>query len=124
MSLRSLALRLNPVTRETPASVSWPDANVVFAVFTIAQFLDGALTYWGVSTLGIHVEGNDLLAATMYAIGPAPALISAKLLACLCGYILYRTASHRPLAVMAGLYLGVAVAPWLMIATGLMADVY
>ena len=124
MSIRSLAFSLNPVIRETPATVSWRDATIVFAIFMVAQFLDGLLTYWGVSTLGIHVEGNDLLAATMHAIGPAPALISAKLLACGCGYILYRTASHRPLAVMAGLYIGVAITPWLLVITGLLAEVY
>ena len=52
-------------------------------------------------------------------IGPFPALVSAKLLACVCGYVLYQTASHRPLAVMAGLYIGVAITPWLLVLGGL-----
>jgi hypothetical protein len=103
-----------------PAAVSWSEATLVFAIFMAAQVADGLLTYWGVTTLGIHVEGNDLLATTMYAIGPGRALISAKLLACVCGYILYRTASHRPLAIMAGLYIGVAVTPWLLVFGGVM----
>ena len=63
---------------------------------------------------------NDLLATSMYAIGPGRALVSAKLLACVCGYILYRTASYRPLAIMAGLYIGVAVTPWLLVFSGVM----
>jgi hypothetical protein len=33
--------------------------------------------------------------------------------------VLYQTASHRPLAVMAGLYIGVAIAPWLFVLGGL-----
>jgi hypothetical protein len=97
---------------------------VVFAIFTVAQVLDGLLTYWGVTTLGIHVEGNNLLAASMHAIGPARALVSAKLLACVCGYILYRTASHRPLAIMAGLYIGVAITPWLLVLSGIFLEIY
>ena len=116
-TLRSLAFR-DLSSDDTRAAVSWREATIVLAIFTAAQLADGLLTYWGVTTLGIHVEGNDLLATTMYAIGPAPALVSAKLLACVCGYILYRTASHRPLAIMAGLYIGVAVTPWLMVFGG------
>lgn len=91
----------------------------MLVIFIAAQIADGLLTYWGVTTLGIHVEGNGLLAAGMHAIGPFPALLSAKLVACVCGYVLYRTASHRPLAVMAGLYIGVAIAPWLLVLGGL-----
>ena len=108
------------VTGNARTAVSWGEATVVFAIFMAAQVADGLLTYWGVTTLGIHVEGNDLLATTMYAIGPGRALVSAKLLACVCGYILYRTASHRPLAIMAGLYIGVAVTPWLLVFGGVM----
>jgi hypothetical protein len=108
------------VMGDSRTAVSWSEATVVFVIFTAAQLADGLLTYWGVTTLGIHVEGNDLLATTMYAIGPGRALVSAKLLACVCGYILYRTASHRPLAVMAGLYIGVAVTPWLLVFGGVM----
>jgi hypothetical protein len=99
--------------------VSWREATIVLVIFIAAQIADGLLTYWGVTTLGIHVEGNGLLAAGMHAIGPFPALLSAKLVACVCGYVLYRTASHRPLAVMAGLYIGVAIAPWLLVLGGL-----
>src|SRR5687767_3687211 len=97
-----------------PDPPSW-QATSVFVVFLTAQVLDGLLTYWGISLLGIGVEANVLLATAIEAVGASQALLSAKLLACVCGYVLYRTAFHRPLAIVAGLYLGVAVVPWLMI---------
>ena len=115
-SLRALASKRSSRSSEP---VSWREATIVLIIFTIAQVADGLLTYWGVTTLGIHVEGNGLLAAGMHAIGPFRALVSAKLLACVCGYVLYQTASHRPLAVMAGLYIGVAIAPWLLVLGGI-----
>ena len=121
-TIRSIAFKPLMKVPDNSATVSWREATVVLAIFLAAQIADGVLTYWGVTTLGIHVEGNDLLAATMYAIGPGRALVSAKLLACVCGYVLYRTASHRPLAVMAGLYIGVAIAPWLLVLSGFLYD--
>ena len=118
-TVRSLAQKhIFPGQDQTTATM-WREATIVLAIFIAAQVADGVLTYWGVTTLGIHVEGNGLLAAGMHAIGPFPALVSAKLMACVCGYILYRTASHRPLAVMAGLYIGVAVTPWLFVLSGI-----
>jgi hypothetical protein len=104
----SNAIALQP----EPAS----QATSVFVVFLVAQVLDGLLTYWGVSLLGVGVEANALIATAIEAIGAERALLSAKLLACVCGYILYRTSYHRPLAIAAGLYLGVAVIPWLLVA--------
>jgi uncharacterized membrane protein len=104
-------------TVQTP---SWSEATIVFAVFLTAQVLDGLLTYIGVSVLGVEVEANVLLATSMQAIGTPSTLIAAKLIACGCGYILYRTAWHRPLAITAGLYVGVAVVPWL----GIMASLF
>lgn len=91
-------------------------ATFVLAVFLTAQVLDGVLTYWGVNLLGVGVEANVLIARAIETIGASWALVGAKLLACVGGYILYRTAFHRPLAIVAGLYVGVAVVPWLMIA--------
>ena len=91
------------------------EATSVFAMFLTIQVLDGLFTYWGVSTLGVGVEANALLVTSMGAMGAPRALLSAKLLACLCGYILYRTECHRPLAITTGLYLGMAIVPWLLI---------
>ena len=118
-TLRALASKRSSRARARAASVSWREATIVLIIFTLAQVADGLLTYWGVTTLGIHVEGNGLLAAGMHAIGPFGALVSAKLLACVCGYVLYQTASHKPLAIMAGLYIGVAITPWLLVLGGL-----
>lgn len=117
-TLRALAVKRSSRAGNVP-TVAWREATIVFVIFTAAQLADGLLTYWGVTTLGIHVEGNGLLAATMHAIGPFPALVAAKLLACGCGYVLYQTASHKPLAIMAGLYIGVAIGPWLLVLGGL-----
>lgn len=84
----------------------------MFAVFVIAQVLDGALTYVGITLLGREVEANILLTSWMDVVGMPATLVGAKTLACACGYLLYRTAWHRPLAITAGLYIGVAVIPW------------
>jgi len=100
-----------PSRVEPPA----PEAILVFVVFLAAQVLDGLLTYVGVTLLGVGVEANGLLATSMQAIGAPRALLSAKLLAAVCGYILFRTACHRPLAITTGLYVGVAIVPWLLI---------
>jgi hypothetical protein len=88
-------------------------APAVLAIFLVTQLLDGWLTYWGVSKYGIELEMNALLANTMHQVGPVAALLLAKALACGCGMLLYAHAYWRPLAVMAGLCLGVAVVPWL-----------
>ncbi|MEQ1757931.1 MAG: DUF5658 family protein [Vicinamibacterales bacterium] len=90
-------------------------APIVFGIFLIAQVLDALLTYGGVSSLGIDVEMNLLLAHGMRIAGPGVTLTIAKMVACLCGFFLYTTARHRTLAVAAGLSIGVAVVPWLVV---------
>ena len=90
-------------------------AKIVFAIFLATQLLDGVLTYLGVSRLGTEVEMNAWLVTLMHAFGEIPALVSAKALACVCGAILYATAYHRPLAIATGLYIGVAIVPWMFI---------
>lgn len=101
--------------------VAWREATIVFAIFLVAQVLDGVLTFVGVSLLGVEVEANILLAAWMELIGAPAALVGAKALACGCGAILYCTAWHRPLAVTAGLLLGVAVIPWCIVLAEVLA---
>jgi hypothetical protein len=98
---------------------AWSEATIVFVIFLLVQIVDGLLTYVGVRLFGNGVEANLILSTWMDLIGAPGALIGAKLLACGCGYILYRTAWHRPLAITAGLCLGVAVIPWV----GVMAEV-
>jgi hypothetical protein len=88
--------------------------SIVLAVFVTAQVLDGLLTGWGVLRFGTNVELNPLLTTAIHTFGLAPALVGAKAVATTCGVILYATACHRPLAITAGLYVGVAVVPWLL----------
>jgi hypothetical protein len=99
-------------------------ATTVFAIFLVAQVLDGLLTLWGVLRLGVQVEANVLIATAIGAIGAHRAVLAAKLLACVCGYILYRTASHTSLAISAGICVGIAVVPWLIIVAETLARGY
>ena len=89
--------------------------NVALLVFLLAQALDGVLTYIGVSTYGLHVEGNPLIGWLMVAMGQGPALAAAKLTAGFFGVVLHLTAVHRAVALLAGFYLIVAVVPWLVV---------
>jgi hypothetical protein len=92
---------------------------LVLAIFFVTQVLDGVLTYWGVTRFGIDIEMNSLLAATMHEVGPGLALFTAKAVACACGVLLYVNAYLRPLAAVAGLCLGLAVVPWIVVAAWL-----
>ena len=91
-------------------------APFILGVFILTQVLDGVLTYWGVNKFGIAVESNTWLASLMEAMGPGPALLTAKALAVGCGVILFSTTSFRVLAVATGWCLGFAVVPWLALA--------
>ena len=94
-------------------------APIVLCLFFLIQLLDGALTYWGVTRFGIHLEMNALLSGWMHEIGPGATLLAAKCLACVCGWILYYAKYHRSLAAVAGLCLGVAVIPWTYLAVSI-----
>lgn len=89
---------------------------IILVIFLLTQVLDGSLTYWGVSRFGLDVELNFWLAQFMEAVGPAPALVMAKALACVCGFILFSTASLRVLAVATGWCIGFALVPWVVLA--------
>lgn len=91
-------------------------APLVLAIFIVSQMLDGALTYWGVTRFGVELEMNALLVATIHEFGPGAALLAAKGLACVCGLVLYVNLYFRPLAAVAGLCLGLAVVPWIVVA--------
>jgi hypothetical protein len=91
-------------------------ARLVLAIFLATQFLDGALTFWGVTRFGVQIELNSWLATLIMSIGPAPALLAAKGLACICGFILFVTTWFRMLAIATGWCLGFAVVPWVVLA--------
>jgi hypothetical protein len=89
--------------------------DVALIVFLLAQASDGVLTYIGVSTYGVHVEGNPLIAWLMASIGEGPALATAKLAAGFFGIALHLSAVHRAVALLAAFYVAVAVVPWVAI---------
>lgn len=87
--------------------------RVTLALFLACQASDGLLTYIGVSRLGHAVEGNPILATWMQVAGAGPTLLTAKLIACGCGCILYFYGTFRVLAALTAVYLVGAIAPWL-----------
>ena len=89
--------------------------NTVIILFFVAQALDGALTYVGVSVFGPDIEGNPLLQWLMGAAGPGPALAFAKLSAAGFGIVLHLASVHRAVALLTILYLSAAVVPWVAV---------
>ena len=89
--------------------------RALLVIFLLLQAADGLLTYAAVERFGPTIEGNPLLATWMTLTGPEPALIGAKMLACLCGGLLYAAGVHHVLAGLSALYLFAAVVPWLRI---------
>ncbi len=89
--------------------------NAVIVLFFVAQALDGALTYLGVSLLGRDVEGNPLLHWLMGAAGHGPGLAIAKLSAAGFGIILHLASVHRAVALLTLLYVTAAVVPWMAV---------
>ena len=87
--------------------------DVALIVFLLVQALDGALTYVGVVTFGLAAEGNPLIAWLMNALGHGAGVAAAKLVAGLFGVLLHVSGVHKAVAVLAGFYIVVAVAPWL-----------
>lgn len=86
--------------------------DAVIVLFLLAQAADGVMTYVGVTTLGVHLEANPLLASLMAAFGQGTALTGAKLVASGLGISLHLLGTHRILAVLTGIYFLAAVLPW------------
>jgi hypothetical protein len=86
--------------------------QLALAVFLVAQFADGLFTYLGVTAFGIGVEANPLVGSLMTHLGHGPGLVSAKMLAAVLGVCLYLRDIHGAVAMLAGFYLTVAIAPW------------
>jgi uncharacterized membrane protein len=87
--------------------------DAVIVLFLLAQAADGVMTYVGVSTLGVHLEANPLLALLMNLFGQGAAVATAKLVAAGLGISLHLLGVHRVLAVLTGVYLLAAVFPWI-----------
>lgn len=85
--------------------------------FLVMQVLDGLLTYRGIQHfgIGVHIEGNPLLALAMSALGVRLALVLAKLVASGLGILLHTHRYHRVLAVLTAAYAVMAIAPWILL---------
>jgi hypothetical protein len=103
-----------PVPKMEGQRRSWL-GDVALLAFLVAQSLDGALTYVGVTTFGIHAEANPIVAGMMTHLGHGAGLMGAKLLAGMLGFCLHIYEIHAAVAVLTFFYLVVAVAPWTMV---------
>ena len=89
--------------------------DLALVLFLLAQVADGLLTYVGVTTYGMHMEGNPIIGWLMGAMGQGPGLATAKLTAGCFGVILHVTAIHKAVALLAGFYLIGAIGPWVAV---------
>ena len=89
--------------------------DIAVVAFLIAQASDGVLTYVGVRTYGVHIEGNPLLGWLMASIGQGFALAAAKAAAGAFGIVLHLTSVHRVVALLTAFYFAAAVLPWIRI---------
>lgn len=90
-----------------------PRPRLLLLIFVVFQIADGLMTYAAVQAFGIQAEGNPLLVTWMQFAGPGNTLLGAKLVACLCGAILYALGVFRILAVLTLFYAAAAIVPWL-----------
>ena len=88
-------------------------AQATWIAFVLVQALDGGMTLVGMQTFGMHIEANPLIAWYAYTLGPAAAVLGAKLFAVACGVALYLTARYRTIAALAFTYVLCAVGPWI-----------
>ena len=86
--------------------------DAVIVLFLLAQAADGVMTYVGVTTFGVHLEANPLLASLMDVFGYGTAVTGAKVVASGLGISLHLVGVHRILAILTGVYLVAAVLPW------------
>lgn len=89
--------------------------DLAVVVFLLTQLSDGVLTYIGVTTYGLAIEGNPLIAWLMESIGEGAGLAAAKITAGIFGMALHMAGVHRAVATLAGFYLIVAIGPWVTI---------
>jgi hypothetical protein len=86
--------------------------NVAVICFLVVQALDGSLTYLGVSTWGLGIEGNPLVSSAMAYAGWGPGLAAAKLVAVGFGILLHLHRVHHLVAMLTAFYIVVAILPW------------
>jgi hypothetical protein len=96
-----------------PAPSLFGDA--VLVAFLLAQASDGALTYLGIASFGLRIEANPLIAWYVGTLGPALALIGAKMFATVCVTALHLHGRHVTVGVLTVVYLAMAVYPWVTV---------
>jgi hypothetical protein len=86
--------------------------DIAVLAFLLTQLFDGVFTYVGVTSFGVGIEGNPVMAQLMLLLGYGPALLLAKLAAAALGIVLHLGRVHGAVAFLAGFYLVAAVLPW------------
>jgi hypothetical protein len=86
--------------------------DAVVLGFLLVQFLDGALTYLGVSIWGLGVEANPLVSLAIAAGGLGAGLAAAKLVAIAFGIVLHLCRVHNLVALLTAIYVAAAILPW------------
>jgi hypothetical protein len=110
-----IALFGNPLPTVGPQlSRSW-FGDIALIAFLVAQCLDGVFTYVGVTTYGLGIEANPLVAGLMTYLGYEAGLLGAKLMASVLGVCLHLRSVHRAVAILAAFYFAVAIGPWSVI---------
>ena len=89
--------------------------DIVLVLFMLAQAFDGVLTYIGVSTYGLEMEGNPIVAWLMATFGCEAGLAAAKVTAAVFGFALHCHAVHKTIAALTVFYLVVAIVPWVAV---------
>lgn len=89
--------------------------NLALVAFLLAQALDGVLTYIGVNTYGLDIEGNPLIGWLMATFGEGPGLATAKVTAGGFGIALHVSGVHMVVALLTAFYFAVAILPWVAI---------
>ena len=106
------------MTTESLPRVAAPDrrfGDVAVICFVLVQYLDGALTYFGVHTWGPAVEANPLVSSAVAFAGVGGGLAIAKLTAIALGIALHLRQVHGVVAFLTIFYLAVAIVPWTML---------
>lgn len=89
--------------------------DIVVLGFLLAQCLDGAFTYLGVSIWGAGVEGNPIISSAVSYAGLGVGLAGAKLFAVALGIALHLCRVHNVVALLTAIYLVGAIVPWTLL---------
>ena len=89
--------------------------DLALVLFLLAQCFDGVFTYVGVTSFGIGVEANPIIAMLMLELGHGTGLLSAKVVAALLGIALHLRQVHGAVALLTLFYTAAAIVPWMVV---------